>query len=1098
MARLPQGAERVSRNNPCPVCGGKDKGCWKNAPRQDKSGKEYISVHCAVIESEKCNPNESPTTWTHYLYTGTYSSYTKTVDIIKPKEQEFASPEKCDRVYRWVINNLFKLKPEDRESLTKKGIRNLESFGSIRKSLREFSRPYHGPNPSGVPGFFKNNKGDWHVVTPANGILYPSIIDGLIRGFQIRADKGGGKKEYKWLTSAGGINRFGKPYTLDCGTPATATPHEEWPDESRETPSRAWITEGLAKAQSIADYYKEYAISVPGVGNWTRAMQRIRELGIKEVVIAFDMDFLTKKEVAAPLEALQSDAQRDMTVYQARWNPKHKGIDDAILAGDVPQVVLKHTPKYLALAEAQEKLFQQAIQLLQKKEPGFHLIKTTVGSSKTTSMVKALNFLHDNGQWPRVDVPGKLPGLDTRPAVIVFLVDNKQQAYDVKKGLSFNAPILMGRSDEEGSAFWCSQIEKCHDAGAAGHNVIRSVCQFCPYKTECEEMFYLGTKQLILDSSRFIIATKPAFLNDTSRLEKVDIVITDESIHQFLFPTKSINIADIDRLITTLRIRAYQDEMAFIELECLKEAILNGPRQAEAFDVSNIKTTLHEDFTRSWVNRDGHTVFPKDIFKMLREGRSTVSITNRELLMCPVPQKMLAELKEKIVINLDATPFDSLLGIFQEKKTHAFDVKQHIYVHQTRDAKYSKSELAQNEYKNRAFKAVKALCEEGKKVVVLGPQKTIKEFQPHLPSSVDVGWYGNHTKATNRFAKHDRIVIVGDYMVNIGTLDMYRRAASEFCNTEIPLHSLIQESREAEICQAIGRGRGTLRTPENPLEVFLITNVPFEKISINRSVAKTEMLYKQDEPVKDTVIKKASAESIQLASANLAQEMRSQGKKPGADSSAIRMEAYYLANSFQLQNKSWQRIADFFRTEKLNLSNIYSSPAQSDWEKIQTTAARAALTGYKPEHVTDSSFKKFYSITGKAWGTKSDAIDACGLSDKTFNKILKSCGEALRLREAFVSNWSKLITDYFVDRISETWLSDGFERIWDLGLLKGEPARDLSLLAAKWLDLIVVQKDLFSARLVEDQFFDVLRRYPMKIHFLYLDDMLDVSEGVLT
>lgn len=1091
---LHQGAERVSRNNPCPVCGGKDKGCWMNEPRQDKSGKEYILVFCAKIESEKYNPNHVPVTWTHRLYTGTYTVYTKPVDIIKPKEEASASPEKADKVYRHLIKKEMRLRDDDGKSLLDKGIRNLESFGSIRKNGL-FSKRWYGPEPSGVPGFFKKN-GEWHYRLQGDGILYPAIIDGLIRGFQIRTQKADGKKQYRWFSTGEGMYR-GKKFSFDQGTSAPISCHEEWPDQSRETPVRAWITEGLAKAQFIADYYKEYAISVPGVGSWARAMQRIRELGIKEVVIAFDMDFLTKTEVEKPLNSLQADAERDMTVYQARWNPKNKGIDDAILAGDIPRVILKHTPQYLSLGEAQEKLFKQAIELLQKKEPGFHLIKTTVGSSKTTSMKKALNWLHDNGQWPRVDIPGKLPGLDTRPAVVVFLVDSKEQAYEVRKGLSFSAPILLGRSDEEGSAFWCSQIEKCHDAGAAGHNVIRSVCNSCPYKTECEDMFYLGTKQKILDSSRFIIATKHAFMNDTSRLEKVDIVITDESIHQFLFPQKSINAEDIDRLVTTLRIRAYQDEMAFIELECLKEAILKGPRQTEAFDTSNITTTLHEDFTRSWVNRDGHTVFPKDIFKMLREARSTVSVNYRELLMCPVPQKMLAELKEKIVINLDATPIDSLLGIFKEKETHEFEVKQHIYVHQTRDAKYSKAELAQDEYKNRAFKAVKALCEEGKKVVVLGPQKTMKEFQPHLPPSVDIGWYGNHTRATNRYAQHNRIVIVGDYMVNIGILDMYRRAAFEFCNTDVSLDSLIQESREAEISQAIGRGRGTLRTEENPLEVFIISNVPFEKISINRSVAKTEMLWRQDEPIQDTVIKKASLESIQAASANLAAALKAQGKSSGADSSAIRMEAFYLANSFQVQNQSWQRISEFFPTENQDLSIIYSKPAQSDWEKLCTPAARAALTRYRPKNCTEQTWGKFYPQVGNPGLLMQEAIESSRLSPKTFRKCVKACAEALRIREKFVSNWSKFLADYFVDRVSETWLVDGFQRIWDLGLLKGEAAKELTELSAQWLDLVLIRKELFHARLVEDQFFDALRRYPMKIHLLYLDDMLTVSESVL-
>lgn len=1061
---------RVSRRNPCPICtshGHKGiDGCLVfpvfDADKRE-TGKKVI---CIRVQSGDPAPG-NPMGWYHYTNPDTQPVYRKKADIIKPKEDKLASPEKRDRLYRKILKK-FGLSDAHRQFLEARKIKKLELFATLKRPPGGVNWiRWHGENPSGVPGFYKRGD-DWFLWAGTEGILYPIISGGLIHGFQIRADHAFKDGRYRfWSTS----------HKENGGTGTTPHVHEEWPAEA-ETVKRAWITEGLAKAQQIAGYYGELALSVQGVSSFAPALQRARELGIRELVIAYDMDMDEKIQVKAAFQALLKAAE-EFTVYQATWPSAFKGIDDALLADITPQIHLIHTCDYLPLDEAQNELRELATRLLSSKEPSFNLIQTTVGSSKTTSYIETLNRMHNHGEWPLVEIEDQLPGLNTRYARIAFLVDTKQQVLEIMQKLSFKPDVLLGRSEDENSLFYCTQKEQCDAAGAAGHNVFKSVCLTCPFLADCQTYWYQAQVQKIMENSRFILATKSAFFNKSNRMEKMDIIIADESIHQYLFPIETVTAEDIATLRRTLLFKKCDDDDIFAQLEMLDYNLKNAGPLITAVEMGWITSTLHKNWLLPWVDAEGKTVYPKDIFGEIH--RSVCSIQRGKLLLCRPLTKLISEMRKKLVINLDATPMASLLNIF-DVKNHTFQVRQHLHVTQIQDVKGSQKELEQEIYQNRFFTAIKALSGDNEKTAVFGPKSFISMISRSLPET-DMGWYGNQTRATNQYADHDHVILIGDFIINIGILDLYRRAALAFCNTPTTIERLAQESREAEFQQAIGRGRATLRCEENPLRVTILSNVPLQKIKVHRQVRKLEQLYR-DEPAKDTFTKRASRESIELAKVDLQAQAAAAGKTIGKDSSSANMEAYYLASAKTIQMQTDQWIPEFFPVSDDSFSNIFNRLADSDWEKICTPAVRAAFTGWRPNVGTERTWKKFYSVLGREdLPNMTEAARSAKLDPKTFRGYVAVVIEEQQSR----ANWRQLLLDYFSDRTSPTWLADGFERLWETGLLKGPAAAELTEIFTQWLELQLITEDPDRAQVVADHFLNTLRRYPTKIHLSRLE-----------
>jgi hypothetical protein len=175
------------------------------------------------------------------------------------------------------------------------------------------------PAADGVPGFYRD-RDTWQVSGPAGLAIPVRDPSGRIQGLQIHADNPA-RGKYRWLSSPN------RPGGASSGAPAHVTPG---------TGPVIWITEGPLKADVLGQALSVRAVGVPGVSVWRRAVDVLWRCDPVTVVLAFDQDPVptTAAAVARQVEALaHACAAAGWRVEQARWDPRFKGVDDALQAG---------------------------------------------------------------------------------------------------------------------------------------------------------------------------------------------------------------------------------------------------------------------------------------------------------------------------------------------------------------------------------------------------------------------------------------------------------------------------------------------------------------------------------------------------------------------------------------------------------------------------------------------------------------------------------------------------------------------------------------------------------------------------------------------
>lgn len=306
-------------NPPCPICG-KD-WCGYNS---------FICSCMRVVEGSfktVIQSNGKPA-YQHWLKPGTVN-YTK-VNEQPTKNVEAASVETLDRVYREFLNHL-SLYPEHRDDLMRRGLTEKEIKKSGYKSIPQLIKPWdicmklkdRGFDLAGIPGFYKTpgrNGGNYWTFGWQAGYFIPVLdVKGRIQALQRRMDDSNKGGKYKLFTT---LTKFMR---CSSGTPA----HVVTPVEIKDR--RVWITEGPLKADIAAKYLGAVVIGIMSSGTWIPAVKMLKEIGAKEVVTAYDMDFKTNKYVSEPLEMLKGELKKmDLVVYQAMWS-EVKGIDDALV-----------------------------------------------------------------------------------------------------------------------------------------------------------------------------------------------------------------------------------------------------------------------------------------------------------------------------------------------------------------------------------------------------------------------------------------------------------------------------------------------------------------------------------------------------------------------------------------------------------------------------------------------------------------------------------------------------------------------------------------------------------------------------------------------
>ena len=163
----------------------------------------------------------------------------------------------------------------------------------------------------------KSANNDWTFVNEQRGILIPVCDEHRkIQAMQIRRDNVQ-KRKFRWFSS---VDRKDGRHA------------EGWTHIAGPIRSLMLITEGPMKADIIHELSGHSVIAVPGVNSLTQLKDtiiRLRELGIRELMTAFDMDYLTNPNVQkafADLSSLLGEIDIPFGTYL--WNPEYKGLDD--------------------------------------------------------------------------------------------------------------------------------------------------------------------------------------------------------------------------------------------------------------------------------------------------------------------------------------------------------------------------------------------------------------------------------------------------------------------------------------------------------------------------------------------------------------------------------------------------------------------------------------------------------------------------------------------------------------------------------------------------------------------------------------------------
>lgn len=175
---------------------------------------------------------------------------------------------------------------------------------------------------AGVPGFYRTENGEWTFSHEHRGILIPvRDCNGKIQGLQIRLDNVV-KRKFRWFSSTDRKD--------GCRS-------EGWTHLVGQPSDSIIITEGPMKADVINALSGYTVLAVPGVQSLkqlTIALKELKMQGLKDVMTAFDMDFLTNPHVQNGFDnLLQLLDDNDLTFGTYLWDSRYKGLDDYIWQG---------------------------------------------------------------------------------------------------------------------------------------------------------------------------------------------------------------------------------------------------------------------------------------------------------------------------------------------------------------------------------------------------------------------------------------------------------------------------------------------------------------------------------------------------------------------------------------------------------------------------------------------------------------------------------------------------------------------------------------------------------------------------------------------
>ena len=243
------------------------------------------------------------------------------------QEYDPASIEVRDSAYRALLGKL-SLAEDHEENLLNRGLtreaidhqsyKTTPVFGTralVKQLLAD------GLTLAGVPGFYKDAEGAWRYISEQRGILIPvRDLQGRIQGLQIRRDNAA-RRKFRWVSSA---SRTGGCHS-EC-----------WPHLAGPVRDTIILIEGPLKADVIHHLTGKTVLAVPGVNALTyveRTLRELKECGVRNIMTAFDMDFLRNFYVQSGYKKLTGILREIGFQYKTLlWNPDYNGFDDYIWA----------------------------------------------------------------------------------------------------------------------------------------------------------------------------------------------------------------------------------------------------------------------------------------------------------------------------------------------------------------------------------------------------------------------------------------------------------------------------------------------------------------------------------------------------------------------------------------------------------------------------------------------------------------------------------------------------------------------------------------------------------------------------------------------
>lgn len=291
--------------------------------------------------------------------------------VFNEKLEKAASEEKVipadevhrDYVYRELLK-LLKLEDKHRNDLHRRGLtdKDIENLGyktysnddiialqvcktGIGRKICMYAKNGNAEN-SHIPGFYDLETNEPHLVALKNndsGYLIPvKDMKGNISGFQVRYDNGV-KPKYGWLSSGSKSTGVG----VDGNYCNNIQHSGDWKlarARYEGFPKTIGLTEGALKADIASLLFDKLNpnddlhlfLGLTGITNQKRLpdeLKELKELGLEEVHIFTDMDYITNKNVENAVKKLiQTIKTCGLKYVFKKWNDQYKGIDDYLLS----------------------------------------------------------------------------------------------------------------------------------------------------------------------------------------------------------------------------------------------------------------------------------------------------------------------------------------------------------------------------------------------------------------------------------------------------------------------------------------------------------------------------------------------------------------------------------------------------------------------------------------------------------------------------------------------------------------------------------------------------------------------------------------------